>query len=300
MHLSFEERNVAEQAFFCTGRFANLPRDSVGVEALRGRLSKVLLRHLVQELPALKEEMGAKLQTTRRELDTRGQRRETPAEQRMLLMKISMDVHQILTAAVNGHYLHPFFGSADLDSPISAGSNLRRFRAVVQNLNFQFAENMRIRGHAFEFIREGSNSTNFLRPTTEDGSDDGLPSPDYLPRDEAIKWVKAMILRCRGLELPGSVNPEVTSHLFREQSAPWEDIAALHIERIADLCREFIDQVIEFAVPDEFQKQLGDINVNATLQDAVKAGKDELQKLLEDKARHPRYVWCKVAPQLLC
>jgi len=284
MHLSFADRNMVEKTFFRKGRFVNLNGEHVGVEALRDRLSKLLLRHLVQELPSLKQEMMGKLTDTKRELDLLGQKRETPTEQRMMLMTISMQVHQILTAAVHGNYLHPFFGPADLNSPIDAPSNIRRFRAVIQSFNFEFAETMRRRGHTYEFIKEGASSIQFLRP---EESDDDVATPTFCTRDEAIEWVQNTILRCRGHELPGSVNPEVTSHLFREQSQPWEDIANGQISDIADLTHRFIEQVLDYAVPAELRQKLADINVTATLNDAYEAGTSELNKLIADKLRHP-------------
>jgi hypothetical protein len=54
MEYTFAERNSAEQAFFSKGRFKDLPRPYVGIETLRDRLSALLHRHLVQELPSLK------------------------------------------------------------------------------------------------------------------------------------------------------------------------------------------------------------------------------------------------------
>jgi hypothetical protein len=52
---SFQQRNEDEDLFFSKGRYADLPRECVGVDSLRERLSKVLLNHLIKELPSLKE-----------------------------------------------------------------------------------------------------------------------------------------------------------------------------------------------------------------------------------------------------
>lgn len=50
MGFTFVERNEAETLFFSKGRYADLPREHVGIEALRERLSKLLLSHLIKEL----------------------------------------------------------------------------------------------------------------------------------------------------------------------------------------------------------------------------------------------------------
>jgi Dynamin family len=46
MTLSFEERNTKERIFFSTGSYRDLPSHMTGVDALRGRPSKLLYNHL--------------------------------------------------------------------------------------------------------------------------------------------------------------------------------------------------------------------------------------------------------------
>ena len=77
MKFSFEERNADEDLFFSKGRYADLPRECVGIGSLRERLSKVLLNHLIKELPSLKDEMVSKLQGTIAEIEKLGDRRNT-------------------------------------------------------------------------------------------------------------------------------------------------------------------------------------------------------------------------------
>lgn len=232
-----KQRNDAEAAFFNEGRFKELPRHMVGIEALCDRLSKLLLRHLTQELPNLQAEMQAKLDETNAELMKLGDKRETPAEQRMVLMKIAMRINHIIAQAVNGHYLHDFFGTVDLQASVDSNNNIRRFRAVIQNLNHEFAENMRTRGHTYSFESEEDRKTLADSPSqanesTEqaakvegkpekekkqkgskasrkaDDDADYLSKPKKISYDDAMSWVKDTIVRCRGHELPGSVNPQ--------------------------------------------------------------------------------------------
>jgi hypothetical protein len=326
---TFAERNEAEQAFFDKGRFKNLPRPNVGIEALRGRLSTLLHRHLVQELPSLRKEMEEKLKDTKAELHSLGERRETSQEQRMALTKTSTEIHTIIGNAVSGQYTHPFFNAVDRKSAVTEGNNVRRFRAVVQDLNQKFADDMRLRGHKFDIPADnetdvakptlfGSNvstvvapSFNFRASSTpekdeeeeqeeedeeqeeedeeqEEDIDEWTHDPEKMTQKEAMEWVKTMIRGCRGHELPGSVNPEVVSHLFWEQSEPWKDIAEDHIERMRAACKHFIQQVLEFAAPTEFKKPLEDLVVNTVLEGTLNNAQEELNKLLEDKARPPR------------
>lgn len=319
-----KQRNDAENDFFNNGRFTELPRNMVGIEALCSRLSNLLLRHLTQELPALQYEMQSKLDDTNAELMKLGDKRETPAEQRMVLMKISMKINHIIASAVNGHYLHEFFGTVDLDSSVESESNIRRFRAVIQNLNHEFAETMRTRGHTYNFeIEEDKDKSSDPQPQTEDDKacekleekpeektekkaakkprktkapatktadkdGDGLPKPQRVSYEDAMDWVRDTIVRCRGHELPGSVNPEVTSHLFWEQSIPWKMITLDHIAKVRAVCKEFVRQILEHSAPTEFLKPLQDLLITPVLQETHKDAEQEFEKLLQDNARHPR------------
>jgi hypothetical protein len=318
---TFAERNEAGQVFFDKGRFKNLPRPSVGIEALRNRLSTLLHRHLVQELPSLKREMEEKLKSTKAELIDLGERRETSQEQRIALTKVSTKIHHIIGNAINGQYTHTFFNTIDRKTSIVQGENVRRFRAVVQNLNQKFADDVRLRGHKFEIAahkKEGfkvsqaavtevppsgglfgsvpAQVSNEEEATSseEDGdsdsdSDASREEPEPMTHGEGLEWVKTMIRGCRGHELPGGVNPEVISHLFWEQSEPWKEIAEGHIEQVREACKSFIHQVLEFAAPSEFKKPLEDLVVTTVLEETLKSAQEELEKLLEDKARPPRY-----------
>ncbi|KAF1916992.1 P-loop containing nucleoside triphosphate hydrolase protein [Ampelomyces quisqualis] len=314
MEYTFAERNAAEQSFFEKGSFKDLPRQAVGIEALRERLSTLLHRHLVQELPSLKEEMKSKLAATTTELQGLGERRETPQEQKMLLTVICHEINQILRDAVNGAYLHSFFEEFDIDAPIIEGPNVRRFRAAIQELNHSFAENIRLRGQKYKAKDTGAKSSYVRKSDKEEDSDDSdeaedsdssdeagstdgenaaddaddlLPEPKELTPDEFLDWVKKVMIRCRGHELPGSVNPGVTSHLFWEQSEPWKDFAEYHIEQVRRACQLFLHQVLEYVAPAEFRKPLAELVVNGVFDDTFNDAKQELRKLLQDKKHHP-------------
>lgn len=339
-----KQRNEEEKTFFDQGPFKDLPRAMVGIGALCERLSKLLLRHLTLELPSLKQEMQQKLEDTNAQLLKLGDKRDTPAEQRVVLMKIAMKTNHIVSSAVNGHYMHDFFEAVDLDNSVDSGLNIRRFRAVIQKLNQEFAETMLSRGHTFNFEDEedeneedkdkAMNKDNVKDKVKDSGFGDQakrapahanvktdmklnkkikskdenhaqrkkqkktqatspadkLPSPQDLSYEDTIAWVKDTILHNRGHELPGSVNPDVVSHLFWEQSDSWAVIAEDHIEKVAAVCREFVRQLVEYAAPSEFKKPLEDLIITSALEDTLQDAKEEFCKLLQDHSRHPRYV----------
>ena len=294
MDYSFAQRNEAENLFFSKGRYVDIPREYVGIDSLRERLSKVLLDHLIKELPSLKEEMSTKLQGTIDEIDKLGERRTTISEQRTMLMKVSMQIHDILKSAVKGYYENTFFGPIDMEAAVDATENIRRFRAVVQHLNIKYAEDMRLRGHKYAIGGgPGDDETEKLEEEKAQGElenladDVFLPKPKSLTRKEGVDWVKKTLERSRGYELPGTFQPMVISQLFWEQSQPWEVIALEHISRVARACKDFVYAVLQHAAPSEFLPRILGLSVDAALKNSTVAARDEMKKVLADKARHP-------------
>lgn len=54
---SFFQRNISEASFFNKGIWSEFPRDHVGIESLRTRLSVLLFNHIKNELPKLRSEL---------------------------------------------------------------------------------------------------------------------------------------------------------------------------------------------------------------------------------------------------
>ncbi|MCJ1386917.1 hypothetical protein MMC17_010045 [Xylographa soralifera] len=58
---SFMERNASEDTYFNKSNFKVLPKECVGIEALRSRLSLLLFEHVKRELPRLREDLDEAL-----------------------------------------------------------------------------------------------------------------------------------------------------------------------------------------------------------------------------------------------
>jgi hypothetical protein len=293
---TFEQRNEDENLFFSKGRYAELPREYVGINTLRNRLSKALLTHLLKELPSLKDEMVNKLQATNRDVARLGDRRNTAQQQRTGLMKISMKMNDILRSAAKGSYEAPFFGSINMEAAVDASQNIRRFRAVVQHLNMRFAEDMRLLGHKYWFFAGPGDAERDTIEAVQAHADVealeqtttlSLPKPKTLTRKEGVQWVKKTLERSRGYELPGTFQPMLVSQLFWEQSEPWEQIAVQHVAKVARVCKEFVDLVLDETAPPEFKDRLNALSIDTALAKSTKDAEEELEKILKDKARHP-------------
>jgi GTPase SAR1 family protein len=219
---SLADRDAQEEKFFSQGIWGDLSRSLLGVDKLRKRLSKVLLGQIAAELPSLVDEIEVKSKACRSRLDKLGEPRATLEEQRLYLLHISQSFHSLIKAAVDGTYNDPFFEDAE-----SEPGYQKRIRAVVQNLNQDFAERIARRGHRREVV-DSPNKTAVSGGVTA------------TTREEFIDHIQHLMRRAKGRELPGTFNPMIVADLFREQASPWEALTRGHIEKVWKAAKEFL------------------------------------------------------------
>ena len=288
---SFAERNAAEAAFFSSGRYRDLPRETLGIETLRARLSQMLYKHLQEELPALHKELNQKHREVCKDLSKLGQKRASIQEQRQFLVKISQEYQDVVKAAVHGQYELRFFGNLNSKASVKHESNMRRLRAVVQYLNLQFAGAMRQHGHK---IRVGPGEDD--DSASSDGDKEPVLDEDYAvfsnlqeneKRVDAIERVRGVLVRSRGRELPGTFNPLIISELFWEQSENWKDVTEFHIEKVADVCAGFVEVAIHSTVEPDVANRLLSLQIEPALTSRLNHAKAELIRIIADGKYHP-------------
>jgi hypothetical protein len=301
---SFEQRNATEIAFFNEALWSKLPKENVGIEALRKRLSDLLFGHLKRELPAVRDEILESLQNTVDEIERLGERRETLYQQRVLLMSMAVRINNNIKAATLGYYADQFFGNINMQAAPSAEPNIRRFRAVVQHLNMHFADEMRLKGHDYAFgVGPGDDDVAMAQDLqaeeeleTFEGSavDSTQPRPKKMTRKESVQWVTQMLKRSRGAELVGNFNPALIGLIFKELAKRWEKISTDHVHKVAKCCKQFITAVIKDAAPSAASKDLTErlmeLSVEEALERALESAKEELTRVLVDKEVIMTYV----------
>ncbi|KAK6544045.1 hypothetical protein TWF694_000758 [Orbilia ellipsospora] len=301
---SFEQRNASERTFFYKEPYRKLSREMVGVLSLRTRLSRLLKEHLKRELPGLSQELRQMLENTVEDLEKLGEGRSSLQEQTVYLTKTAMDVQAIAEAAIQGRYDHPFFNLVNADIP--ADKNFGRLRAIVHHLNVEFARDIQLYGRKTmvatadgkldpgEFDVEPKVEKkllewvgNFKQNTDAKVSRENPVLPRKLTKDEAINHVCQVMELSKGRELPGTFNPQVIGMLFREQSEPWKYIASRHLDSVASTCSVFVDKLLTYCTSEDLKNRLWASRVESSLKDAIKAARAELQRILDDKDRHP-------------
>jgi hypothetical protein len=170
-------------------------------------------------------------------LNKLGASRDSIDEQRLFLLNISQSFQSIVTAAVDGIYGDPFFG--DCRSPEGYS---RRLRAVVQNLNMEFAELMRTNGHRRQ-IREHKEQELQDPDSAQSEASSRFTEPELIEKAVFLDEVTELLKRSRGRELPGMFNPSIVGDLFHDQSSPWERLIKDHLKNIWDATRAFLELV---------------------------------------------------------
>ena len=256
---SSTERDQVEKAFFGQGRWKELAKGTVGIQALRERLSDVLFDQIRSELPSLIEDIQQKADEYQITLSKLGRSRGTNDKQRRFLSNISQEFQIIAKAAVDGSYGHEFFGS-----PLSADESPRRLRAIVQGLNSGFAEMIRKKGHQREII---------------DG--DFGAGPGEITRSEFLDEIEQLLKISKGRELSGMYNPLLVGDIFRQQSRPWKSLAQSHVKDVWQAVKTFLNMLIGYLADETTSEGLLLKVIMPLLDDKYKNMTKKLEELLE-------------------
>lgn len=219
------DRDTMEQQFFTQGAWTELPLAHLGIDKLRERLSKVLLKQIASELPSVMEEIETKFEACNAQIQKLGDPRAKEAEQRLYLYSLSQSFQSLVKAAVDGTYNHDFFKDAKTDTGYR-----QRIRAVVQALNERFADEIASRGHHYAI------ETYHSRVVGD--------KMILISEEKFIEHIECLLKRTKGRELPGTFNPMIVSDLFLEQARPWGDLARQHVQRAWEAANQFLDLII--------------------------------------------------------
>ena len=286
---SNDARDDMEREFFSRGRWATVPREFVGVETLRPRLSSVLLGHIRGSLPKLIEEIDKKIQDYKQRLENLGTERSNPQQQRGYLLGISHQFEKITGEAINGMYSDSFFGGFYSTLP-SLGN--RRLRAVVRGLNEEFVINMSLHGRRRLIIDDSSKErTTAERPTKSTGiAMQRLAGSERecITRSELEKEITKLAPAFRGIELPGSSNSLLVGQLFRDQSKPWEKLAHDHLMTVWNAVKNFVQSLLQHLANKHTSQLLLQYILDSALEDMKRSLSRKLEELVShNKRRHP-------------
>ncbi|KAK0716377.1 hypothetical protein B0H67DRAFT_261912 [Lasiosphaeris hirsuta] len=244
------ERDEKEELFFRGGVWSAISSRNRGIEALRDKLSQVLLGHIQRTLPSLVTNIEEHIKTRQTRLERLGDARSSVHEIKKYLISISSRFQRVARDAIHGRYADDFFGG--LYPAQEAGYEERRvkkLRALVRDLN-----------RAFHLVI----ATNGCRRQIQWKDEDTQPrvntsAPGHLEPlinlytvgqhidisvDDLTEELEKITSENQGVEFPGSSNDRVSLALFRDHSAPWEAIANQHVDIVAQYSRAFVETLV--------------------------------------------------------
>ena len=283
---SLMERNTCEATYFRTSNFNTLPKQNVGINALRTRLSLLLFEHIKQELPRLRQDLEEAFVDAQGQLKLLGSRRSAAAECRAYLAQLSLDYYEICKAAVNGHYEGDYFyADGDQAFSVDSSSSIARLRAVVQLMNTEFYNKIRQYGHKYSIdMLDTRPAAEVSAPTAKSSS---TLKPIHMSKTNALQWVRKGLIKTRGKELIGNFNPLLIGELFWEQSSKWRLLAEEHIEKVAQVCEKFLDHVFEEKCPKDVKSRVWSSQILDALKARRQAAFRELELIMEDAKGFP-------------
>jgi GTP-binding protein EngB required for normal cell division len=292
---SLDERDEVEKRFFESGTWATIPKQNVGIENFRKKLSSVCFEHLRASLPAVVQDIEREIHLRQEELNQLGQGRATMEDQRTYLLSIAGDFQKLARDGIYGRYHESFFGDLDDEE--------RKFRAQLRNFNRVFDYTMRTKGCERRIVSyasdddEDDEDEDGDEDEDEDDEDDDLPElPEYLetfmekypydfPRPKASsqpalrRELQRQASANQGREFPGSPNQELAIQLFRKQASPWKRIAEFHIDNVMTVAKAFVDEL--------FTHLMGSPRTNKTTERVLTTIVDpffaEKEQILKDK-----------------
>lgn len=284
--ISDNTRDDMEREFFETGQWDSIPQEFVGIDTLRLRLSNVLLDHISKCLPGLVDEIQSKINDRQSKFDKLGEERATTSQQRDYLLNVSSRFEKVTSQALSGMYLDDFFGGL---YPPSGAS--KRLRAVIRDLNEQFARNMWNNGRRRRIIDDAcaSDSNGHQERLTEGvaQAQDGSRS-ETVTRSDLEHEIKEMARTNRGIELPGTANQFLVGDLFRDQSKPWEGLARSHLLTVWRAIRQFVELLLQHVADSHTYSQLMRDVIDPTLEAMKQKVLEKLSELVSyNKRGHP-------------
>jgi len=177
----------------------------------------------------------------------------------------------------------------DQKGVVSPDDYVSRLRARVQNANIQFSNQIRQYGAKYKITL-----TPELKEIADDEPVPNLAEKDIAPKTpqktrawaEAITWVRDMLEKSRGRELPGNFNPLLISQIFWEQSSPWDELSRMHVERISNYCEEFVCKLLKSMTTADVYHRIFAKIIEPQLKARKEAALQELDRILKDKNSH--------------
>lgn len=190
--------------------FSSMSKSLFGVENLVRKLTDVLVARVYDELPSMREEVSAKLEATKRELEQLGRGAgDTPAEANMTLMRIIFEYNNLLTESSAGRYVDKRLWAPSLRLCTRVRELYDRFKTTVESTRPPF---------------EGDSSF--------------------------IDEVESEIRNSRGRELPGFLNPRIFESRVARYVEEWRDASNKLVAEVRKAASGVANEILTMLAPE--------------------------------------------------
>lgn len=236
-----EERDEKEKDFFDSGDWKTVAKQFIGTSNLRRRLSTLFVNHVRSSLPGLVSEIDKSIMKSQSRLAKLSVPRATIHQQKAFLFNLSSAFQRITEQALSGMYTDDFFATR-MDDGESKTHDPRRLRAIIRDLNEDFADVMEISGSR-QFIHGVNNQIISLPNPCNPYAN--IRQPEHRSSSNFELEVIRRISRDRGVEFPGNASQLVVGSLFQDQSQPWEEIARAHLLKSWESTGDFVSLLLD-------------------------------------------------------
>ncbi|KAK6193509.1 hypothetical protein LQW54_012376 [Pestalotiopsis sp. IQ-011] len=291
----------------------DLPRDRVGIAALKSVLAVLLMEITRREFPRLIRDIGERTRECKKELDSLGPTRQDEREQRSFLSQVAGAFQDRARAAL----------AADYNADEAFAQDELRLITHMVNITDVFSADFQQEAHSRYFEgalppRSGtpeddedldSNKTQADRmmeklrllleeASVDDPTEDEIaelsevlkasPSGDNTPRHSLSDWIGEAYIHARGLDL-GTFNVNFVSYAFSEQSRKWGCMTRAYMSRCIIMLHRFIAGALRAVLPDDLARAKLWAAIVESLVEKYKLAIEQAEVLIEVERRKKPY-----------
>ncbi|KAK0616798.1 dynamin family protein [Immersiella caudata] len=306
------------EKMFLDDPWSTLPRDRIGVLALRERLQELLGQITDKAFPKLLSEIRGLFNEAVKKWEALGPSRNSERKQQTYLMKVVTKFQEFVRDALAANYSHDdAFNNPDLrliTTILNVTANFNReFASLSHSHSFKaFGKDVRCDPTSSVLEIKPKVIATLADPEVEltgdetccvpDGAFDEYPELlDFVvtdweveaPEGDIMEWIGKMRRESRGVEL-GTFSSTMFASAFREQSQKWRGMTESYISRIILVIHRFVHRALEFACPDvRMNERLRSMIMDGLLERYHGGLKHALMLVAVEREKRP-YTWSGV------
>lgn len=252
------------EAIFQEEPWTGLPKDRLGVKALRERLQDLLGLITDRSFPLVRMEARQTLAECRDLKDELGEPRQTEHEQQKYLVTVAARFRSLARAALEADYsIHGAFADDDLRLITAVINITGRFSEKFMQSSPVYSFQTR-KGRLEEYIEAAKNlpfngvdSLDITQPEPieldELSEIEGILTKDWAnhdPKEGIMAWIDSIYCRSRGMDL-FTYSSNLPASAFREQSAKWGCMTRQYLSKVIMILHRFIVYALKLVCTDK-------------------------------------------------